>query len=302
MPKPPLLVGLLAAPDSWYGQDLARAARTLDHLEVAWVDFRRLQAEVGQTARFSHADGDDAAQLQALLVRTMPLGSLEQVIYRMNWLAEYQRHGSVVLNDPRSLEIAIDKYLTLSRLAARGVLVPETCVCETWEDALAAYERLGGDVVVKPLFGGEGRGIVRVESPDLAERVFKTLSRTDSVLFLQKFIPHDGYDVRVLAIGDKIWGMTRHSDVDWRTNVQRGAAVRPHTPTDQQLQIARLALDAIGLDMAGVDLLPGKDGNLYLLEVNGVPGWRALAAVCQADIAAETLSRVRAVVKSRSSA
>lgn len=302
MPKPPLLVGLLAASDSWYGQDLARAAALLQNLDVEWVDFRRLQVSVAAQSQFLHSAASDAARLQALLVRTMPLGSLEQVIYRMNWLAEYQRQGAVVLNDPRSLEIAIDKYLTLSRLAARGVLVPETCVCETWEDALVAYEKLGGDVVVKPLFGGEGRGILRVESPDLAERVFKTLSRTDSVLFLQKFIPHDGYDIRILAIGDKIWGMTRHSDVDWRTNVQRGAAVRPHDPTDEQLNLALQTLDAIGLEMAGVDLLPGRDGNLYLLEANGVPGWRALAVACQADIASEVLSHVRAVVKSRSSA
>ncbi|MCC9608806.1 RimK family alpha-L-glutamate ligase [Blastopirellula sp. JC732] len=302
MAKPPLQVGLLAAPDSWYAQDLTRAAAKLGEIDVTTVDFRRLQATVGKAAQFSHGDQQNADLLQALLVRTMPLGSLEQVIYRMNWLAEYERQGAVVLNAPRSLEIAIDKYLTLSRLAARGILVPETYLCETWEDALAAYETLGGDVVVKPLFGGEGRGILRVESPDLAERVFKTLSRTDSVLFLQKFVPHDGYDIRVLAIGGKIWGMTRHSVSDWRTNVQRGAESRPHAPTDEQLEIALQSLDALQLDMAGVDLLPGKDGSLYLLEVNGVPGWKALAAACQADIAAETLSHVRAVVESRSSA
>ncbi|TWT29661.1 ATP-grasp domain-containing protein [Blastopirellula retiformator] len=302
MPKTPLQIGLLAASDSWYAQDLARAAAAFSNLSVTPVDFRRLQASLSAQPGFWYGDQLDAQQLQALLVRTMPLGSLEQVIYRMNWLAEYQQQGAVVLNAPRSLEIAIDKYLTLSRLAARRILVPETYLCETWEDALAAYEALGGDVVVKPLFGGEGRGILRVESPDLAERVFKTLSRTDSVLFLQKFVPHDGYDIRVLVIGGKTWGMTRHNEHDWRTNVQRGAASRPHTPTPQQLEIALAAVDRLQLDMAGVDLLPGRDGNLYLLEVNGVPGWKALARTCEIDIAAEVLSHVRAVVESRRSA
>ncbi|WP_081444929.1 ATP-grasp domain-containing protein [Blastopirellula marina] len=302
MSHSPLLVGLLAAADSWYGQDLARAAAKMANVEIQWINFRRFQATVGDALHFAYDDLHQADGLPALLVRTMPLGSLEQVIYRMNWLAELQRQGTAVLNSPRSLEIAIDKYLTLSRLAASGVLVPPTHVCESWEDALAAYETLGGDVVVKPLFGGEGRGIMRVESPDLAERVFKTLARTDSVLFLQKFIPHDGYDIRVLSIGGKTWGMTRHSVSDWRTNVQRGAVSRSHTPTTEQLEIANVALDAIGLEMAGVDLLPGRDGNLYLLEVNGVPGWKALAAACECDIALELLSHVRAVVKSGSAA
>ncbi|MFI4875181.1 MAG: RimK family alpha-L-glutamate ligase [Blastopirellula sp. JB062] len=302
MPQPPLQIGLLAASDSWYGQDLARAAASLKDVSITRVDFRELQVTVGESARFSFGQDENADRFAALLVRAMPLGSLEQVIYRMNWLAEFQKNGALVFNSPRSLEIAIDKYLTLAKAAACGILVPPSRVCESWEAALQAYDALGGDVVVKPLFGGEGRGIVRVESPELAERVFKTLSRIESVLFLQKYIPHDGYDVRVLSIGGKTWGMTRHSANDWRTNVQRGADARAHAPTSDQLQIAAAALDSVGLEIAGVDLLPARDGNLYLLEVNGVPGWKALNAACQVDIGREVLSHIRAVVKSRRTA
>ena len=59
---------------------------------------------------------------------------------------------------------------------------------------------LGGDVVVKPLFGAEGRGIVRVSDPDLAFRTFRTLERIQSVLYLQQFIEHKGFDVRILVL------------------------------------------------------------------------------------------------------
>ena len=92
----------------------------------------------------------------------MPPGSLEQVVFRMDLLARLEAAGTWSFNPARAIEAAVDKYLTTARLAAAGLPVPRTGVCQTVEDALAGFDALGGDVVLKPLFGGEGRGIARL--------------------------------------------------------------------------------------------------------------------------------------------
>ena len=88
----------------------------------------------------------------------MPPGSLEQVVFRMDALHRLAAAGVPVLNPPRAVEAAVDKYLTLALLAAAGLPVPSTWTGQSAAEALAAFEELGGDVVVKPLFGSEGRG------------------------------------------------------------------------------------------------------------------------------------------------
>jgi ribosomal protein S6--L-glutamate ligase len=172
------------------------------------------------------------------------------------------------------------------------LLVPPTTVCQTADDALAAFETLGGDVVVKPLFGGEGRGLTRVNDAAIARRVFTTLEPLGAVLYLQKFIPHEGVDWRLLVIGDDVFGMKRVSADDWRTNISLGARPAPLEVTFDLAQLARRAAAAVGASVAGVDLLPARDGRLYALEVNAVPGWRALAQASGVDIAERVLRHV----------
>jgi ribosomal protein S6--L-glutamate ligase len=118
----------------------------------------------------------------------MPLGSLEQVIFRMDCLQVWQSLGAEVINSPRCLETSIDKWLTLHRLVKAGILVPPTVACQTRDQALSAFEELGRDVLVKPLFGGEGRGIIRLQDRDLAWRTFSTLQQLGQVLYVQPMI------------------------------------------------------------------------------------------------------------------
>lgn len=282
---------VLAASDSWYLADLRRAAA--DRHEIAAINFRDLASqlatgEIGVTRSGSR----DLRQLDALLVRTMPPGSLEQVVFRMDLLAQLERQGVTVVNPPRGIEAAVDKYLTSARLAAAGLRVPRTIVCQTAEEGLNAFAKLGGDVVLKPLFGGEGRGITRLEDEALAERAFRMLCQLGAVLYIQEFVPHDGCDIRVLVIGRQTFAIRRRNPSDWRTNVSRGAIAEPFEPPDDWAEMALRAAEAVGTPLAGVDLLPFADEAPYVLEVNAVPGWRALAATLQLDVAAAVLEFV----------
>ena len=287
-------IGILGNPGSWYFNALSRAAETRGHSCVR-LDFHRLATMLHRREKKSSITGGetDLLNLDVLIVRTMPPGSLEQVVFRMNVLAQCEAAGIVVLNPPRAMECAVDKYLTTAKLLSAGLPVPETFVCESAETALEAFEKLGGDVVVKPIFGSEGRGILRVSDPDLALRTFRTLERIQAVLYLQKFIEHDGSDIRVLLFdGDVLGAMRRISADDFRVNISRNGHAEKHDPTDCELDFARQAMTATGTRFGGVDILYDRDGEPYVIEINAVPGWRALERVEGRDIAAEVIQRL----------
>ena len=281
---------ILANSGSWYARDLTRAAASCGH-HVTVEPFASLTASV-QTGRciVTAGSGTDLSSCDAVIVRTMPPGSLEQVVLRMNLLGILEGQGIKVINSARAVECAVDKYLTTARLMAAGLPVPETVVCETAELASEAFDRLGGDVVVKPIFGAEGRGILRVSDPDLAMRTFRTLERIDAVLYLQRFIPHEGFDVRVMVLdGRVLGGMRRYNAQDFRTNVSREGRPEAVTLTATEEDWAVRAAAAVGTRIAGVDILYDRSGEGYVIEVNGVPGWQAFRKVTGCDVAMEVI-------------
>lgn len=283
-------LAILGSSESWYAQDLARAAG--GRHRVSLVGFRSLASHVEDGVVQVSADGVNLSEADAVLVRSMPPGSLEQVVFRMDALGRLEASGTAVVNPPRAIELAVDKYLSTARLAAAGLRVPRTRACQTVDEAMAAFDELGGDVVLKPLFGSEGRGIARLNDVDLAWRALRMLSDLGSVLYLQEFIQHEGHDLRVLVVGPRTWAIRRTSDGDWRTNLSRGARAEAVTLPGELLQTARRAAAAVGASLAGVDLLPGRDGSVYVLEVNAVPGWKGLAAATVCDVSRAVLEHV----------
>jgi len=281
-------IAVLGNAGSWYVSDLTRAAETRGHL-CGRIDYRTVVAAVsGEAGRRITAGESSLHECDAVLVRTMPPGSLEQVVFRMDALLTLESSGVVVLNPPRAVECAVDKYLCTARLSAAGLPVPETAVCEDADTALVVFEQLGGDVVIKPIFGSEGRGILRVSDPDLALRTLRTLDRIGAVLYLQRFVPHDGFDVRVLVLDRRILGaIKRRNPHDFRTNVARLARAEPHDITDYEAELALRATRAVGARCAGVDLLYDRTGACYVVEVNAVPGWQAFQRVTGVDVAAQ---------------
>jgi ribosomal protein S6--L-glutamate ligase len=151
---------------------------------------------------------------------------------------------------------------------------------------MEAFEELGGDVVVKPLFGGEGRGIVRLSDPDMAWRVLGTLQQLGNVIYVQQFLPHFGYDIRVLIIGERLLSVKRRAVTgSWRTNISQGCRAEPHTLSEHEEQLARSAARVTGGTLLGIDLLPTRDGQTVILEVNAVPGWKGTAAALGVNVA-----------------
>ena len=322
-------LAILGNPDGWYVRDLRRAARELGDIDIEVVTFHDLRVEnhpkfgvhvyshvssgrgaggewksdiVDATTAVSGKSVTDEdsrvcrldENFDTILVRSMPLGSLEQVIFRMNALHVAQQRGVSILNPPRTLEIAIDKWLTLDFARQAGLEVPRTICCQDRESAIDAFEQFASDVVVKPLFGGEGRGLIRINDREMAWRVFSTLEQIAAVIYIQEFIPHRGFDLRILIIGDETYCVARRgADGDWRTNISRGGKAEPFQATDHQIEIARTAAKAIGGQFVGVDILPTTDDRNVLLEVNAVPGWRGTAKALDIDIGQRVLKYLK---------
>ncbi|MFM7150355.1 MAG: RimK family alpha-L-glutamate ligase, partial [Gemmataceae bacterium] len=263
-------LAILSSGSGWHVTDVQRACLARG-FSSSVVDFRQLAAWVGREGV------ETTEKFDAILVRTMPPGSLEQVVFRMDLLHMAQEQGVLVFNSPRCLESAIDKYLTTARLSHVGLPVPSTFACQTAEKAMEAFGQLGKDVIVKPLFGSEGRGMVRISDMELAWRTFRTLERTGAVLYLQQMIRHPGWDLRLFVIGGKVQAaMKRHANNDWRTNVAQGGRGECFLPEGETTQLALKAAEVLGADAAGIDLIQGPGGEWYILEINAVPGWRAL--------------------------
>lgn len=286
-------LAVLSSANSWYAQDLQRAAGNAHTVEP--LPFTRIHASLEPDEAGNAVSSAEVplADFDAMLVRTMPPGSLEQVVFRMDALQRMEAQGMPVFNSSRSIETAVDKYLTLARLRAAGFDIPRTHVSQTFEEAMEGFSKLGGDVVLKPLFGSEGRGISRIHDPAIAERTFKLLIQLGAIIYQQEFIEHEGHDLRLLVLGENVFGMKRSNPLDWRTNVSLGARAEPLEVTPRLAELAIRAANCVDAVMAGVDLLPARDGRLLALEVNAVPGWRALSRTLDVDIAAEILRLIR---------
>jgi len=289
---------ILSARTGWHTDELCRALAARGHVAIV-LRYESLVARLGEPRSAAGLTNEQAAlfHADAVLARIIPSGSLEQIIFRVDALHWIEDHGVLVVNSPRAIERSVDKFYTDALLHEAGLDTPETVVCETTADALAAVRQFG-DAVIKPIFGSMGCGLVRVSDPDVAYRIVRALDQTKSVFYVQRYIEHDGRDIRVFVVGGRVLGAIERRALpgDWRTNVARGADAVPFELPATWAQMAVRAAAAIGADYAGVDLLPSKDGRVFVLEVNGIPGWEGLQRATGLDVAGVLAAHVESRV------
>lgn len=240
----------------------------------------------------------------AVLVRGIAGGSFEQVTKRLTVLHALQALGVPVYNEPRAIERSVDKAMTSLLLHARGLPTPPTWV---GEDSARARRQLvkaaaaGHALVSKPLFGSQGKGLARVgQLEDRFEPLPdhpRGVAGPAKLHYLQRFLPAapegvPGHDWRVLVIGGRAVAAMRRVSEHWIHNVAQGARVEAAELTPELASLAEDAAAALGLDYAGVDLMPVAAAEqraglapIQILEVNGVAAWRGLQKVTGFNIA-----------------
>jgi RimK family alpha-L-glutamate ligase len=278
---------ILSARTGFHTDELRRALNERGE-ESRVVTYERLVARVSGAGAPGTLTSGDASLLEAdaVLARIIPNGSLEQIIYRVNALHWIEARGVPVINRPGAIERCVDKFYTTALLHEAGLPTPETVVCDTAEEAMAAVRTMG-DVIIKPIFGSMGHGMVRVSDEDVAFRVVRALEQLRAVFYVQRTIDHDGRDIRAFVVDGRVLGAIerRVPEGEWRTNVSRGGTARAVTLPAGWEQMAMRAAAVVGTDYAGVDLLPGRDGQVFVIEVNGIPGWQGLQQATGLDVA-----------------
>ncbi|NML30447.1 ATP-grasp domain-containing protein [Paraburkholderia antibiotica] len=231
----------------------------------------------------------------AVFVRGIAGGTFEQVTLRLGILHALRESGVPVYNDARAIERSVDKSMTSFLLHRAGVPTPATWAVESAAVAQRVLMReaaAGRQVVLKPLFGSQGHGLKRLGARGggvLAP--LPSLAPYRQVAYLQRYVAgaRPGFDWRVLVIGGRaVAAMRRSGGKGWIHNVAQGARCEPAELTPALAQTAVQASAALGLDYAGVDLIPNPDdaARPLVLEVNGVAAWRGLQSVTSLDIAA----------------
>jgi RimK family alpha-L-glutamate ligase len=266
----------------WHARELVRAFATQGARAVP-VKLPACRIETGHPLGVGIPGFEDASP-DAVLVRAMAGGSFEAVTLRLGVLHALREIGVPVWNDARAIERCVDKSMTSFLLARAGVPTPATWATESREAALAVVRRecAQGPLVLKPLFGSQGRGLRLVRS---AEELPEPAA---GVYYLQRFmgVERDGYrDFRLLVSrGRVVASMARHA-ATWITNVKQGGRPLAAVMDADVKELAVRATAAVGADFAGVDILFGPDSAPTVLEVNSMPAWSGLQKVAPASIA-----------------
>lgn len=236
-------------------------------------------------------------QIPGFVIRGIGFTTFAKSFFRVDLLYALEQRGKILINSARATETAMNKAIASVTLDAAGIPTPPTIVTENINHALATFDALGGDIIVKPVYGSQGTGIFRIKDKGFAEQVFIEMFRMGLVFYVQQFQPWScspdidasyPFDVRVIVINDEIVGsMIREGSNDdvWKTNVHQGATPRPYAPSDEVAELSIRAARALHLDIAGIDLLhSARAGGWVVLETNSCPGWTGLSKVCDVDV------------------
>ncbi len=269
-------------------------------------DWHARQMEAALTAAGAHAERIDLADCgfdtrsasglslpvlgsrlpDAVHVRTLSAGSFEATTKRLGVLHALTKLGVVVWNDARAIERCVDKSMTSFLLGQAGVPTPPTWTMESAEAARELVEREAprGALVLKPLFGAQGKGLRLIRRPeDLPAR-----EEIAGVYYLQRFESNgaqDFTDYRLFVLRGRVIAAMMRRASTWITNIKQGGQPLGIAPDPKMERLAVAAAEAVGAAIAGVDVLVTADSGPTVLEVNSMPAWSGVQKVSNRNIA-----------------
>lgn len=268
----------------WHGDEL-RAAFLLRGCEATFVSLADCRFDIG-AAHGLIIPGFEGLP-DGVFVRSISAGTLEQITLRLGVLHALQELGVPVYNDARSIERSVDKSMTSFLLKLRGIPTPPTWVSESEPVARALVMRetaAGRELVLKPLFGSQGKGLRRIA--DI--HGLPSANEMNGVLYLQRFIDcgeGNWHDWRVFVIGGRAVAAMIRRGKTWINNVAQGADCEAAELTPRLRNLAEGASRALGMDYAGIDVIHDPATGYSVIEVNSIPAWKGLQAVCSFNIA-----------------
>ena len=212
---------------------------------------------------------------------------------------QFEQMSVYTPNTSQGIGNSRDKLRSLQILSRHDVSIPSSTFVRDRTDAAAAIERVGGaPVIIKLLEGTQGIGVILAPDAKVAEAIIETLHSTGTNVLLQRFVSESrGRDIRALVVGDRVVGAMRRTAQgdEFRSNVHRGGSAEAVDLDPAYARTAVRAAQIMGLRVAGVDMLEGRDGPL-IMEVNSSPGLQGIEAATGLDIAGAIVDEIESQV------
>ncbi|WPD21729.1 MAG: RimK family alpha-L-glutamate ligase [Candidatus Electrothrix scaldis] len=212
---------------------------------------------------------------------------------------QFEQMDVFCANSSASIANSRDKLRSLQILSRHSVGIPPTAFVRDKKDVLPAIERVGGaPVVIKLIEGTQGIGVILAHTLSTAAGIVELLQSQKQSVLIQKFVKESkGRDIRAFVVGDRVVGAMRRvaQGQEFRSNVHRGGITEPVELDELYTDTAVRAAQILGLRVAGVDLLEGKDGP-QIMEVNSSPGLEGIEGCTQLDIAGSIIDYIAAQV------
>jgi ribosomal protein S6--L-glutamate ligase len=208
--------------------------------------------------------------------------------YGLAVLRQFEMMGVFPANESQAISQSRDKLSSLQLLSRHDIGIPPTAFAQRREDIRSAIRKVGGTpVILKLMEGTQGKGVILAESVKSAESVLDAMSTLRQNILIQAFIEEaGGTDYRAIVVGGRVVAaMSRHApEGDFRSNLHRGGTAEGVELEPAYAEMAVHAAEVLGLNIAGVDMIPSKEGPM-VLEVNSSPGLEGIEGATGVDVA-----------------
>jgi ribosomal protein S6--L-glutamate ligase len=274
---------LSRSPRAYSTRRLREAAVSRGHT-VKVLDTLKFSIEVEQGAPDLYYGSKHLSDYDAVIPR---IGA-SITFFGMAVVRQFEQLDVYTPNPAHGIANSRDKLRSLQILSRHDIGLPHTAFVRRKQDVLPAIERVGGaPVIIKLLEGTQGVGVILAESVKVAEAIIETLQSTKQNVLIQKFVGESsGRDIRAFVVGDRVVAAMRRTAQggDFRSNVHRGGLAEPVELDETYRDTAVRSAQILGLKVAGVDMLEGKEGP-QVMEVNSSPGLEGIEGATKLDVA-----------------
>lgn len=283
--KDGLKILLLASnPNLYSNKRILEAGEERGH-DIRFINIRQCYMNISDSSPQVHYRGGDILHgVDAVIPRIKP----SMTFYGCAVVRQFHSTGAYCLNDSVSISRSRDKLRSLQLLSSKSIPMPTTGFADSPVDTLDIIKMVGGaPLIIKLLEGTQGKGVVLAETEKAAESVINAFKSLQANILVQEFIREaDSKDIRCFVIDGKVVGSIQREAAsgEFRANLHLGGSATSIKITAQERKIAINAAKAMGLKVAGVDIIRSKDGP-KVIEINSSPGLEGIEDVTGKDIA-----------------
>lgn len=289
------IVILSQKPELYSTTRLVAAAEERGH-EARVVDYMRCYMSIAAHRPKVFYQGEDLQGIDAIIPRI----AAAQTFYGNAVVRQFEMMGVYTVNTSQAIARSRDKLRSLQLLARKGIGLPVTGIAHSTKDVDGLMNVVGrAPLVIKLIEGMQGIGVVLADTDGAAKSVIEAFRSLDANILVQEFIAEaGGADYRCFVIGDRVYASMKRQGApgEFRSNLHRGGAAEAIKLTPEERSTASRAAAAMGLRVAGVDLLRSNHGPL-VMEVNSSPGLEGIEKSTEKDVAGEIIKYIEKSAK-----